>query len=109
MKSILCVECDKQIKKKKELVVAGKLLQPYHKVCLDNPNSKFGKWNRFSGKVPTGINFWILILVGNYFISEMFRKNPDSMVALISFGIIYTFIFIGARIGTYLYYERYLE
>ena len=109
MKSILCVECNKQIKEKKNLVVSGKLLQPYHKLCLEKPNTNVGKLHKFTGRFPVGIRFWLLIIVGNIFIGEMLRRNPDFISALIFFGIIFNIVFIGARVGIYYSYEQYLE
>ena len=109
MKSILCVECNEQIEEKKDLVVAGKLMQPYHKRCIEKPKSKHGKSHKFMGKFPVGKYFWILIVLGNFFIWEMLRKNPDSSEALIFFGVIFNVVFIGGRIGIYYSYEKYLK
>ncbi len=109
MKSILCAECNEQIIKKNDLIVAGKLMQPYHKSCLENPNSKLGKTHKFMGKFPAGKYFWFLIILGNFFISEMLRKNPGSLEILIIFGLIFNIVFIGGRIAIYYCYEQYLE
>ncbi|THB76748.1 MAG: hypothetical protein D6B25_08885 [Desulfobulbaceae bacterium] len=109
MKSILCAECNEQITKRNDLIVAGKLMKPYHKSCLEKPNSTLGKTHKFMGKFPVGIYFWILIILGNFFIGEMLRKNPDSPEVLIFFGIIFNLVFIGGRIGIYYSYEQYIE
>jgi hypothetical protein len=109
MKLILCTECNKQIVKKNDLIVAGKLMQPYHKSCLEKPYSTLGKTNKFMGKFPVGKYFWILILLGNIFIGEMLRNNPGSLEILIFFGLIFNIVLLGGRIGIYYSYEQYLE
>ena len=107
MKTILCAECNKQIKEKKDLVVAGKLMLPYHKLCLEKPNSNLGKLHKFTGKFPTGIRFWFLMYIHN--IGEMLRRNPESFTVIIFFGLIFNIVFIGARVGIYFSYEQIFE
>ncbi len=109
MKTIICTECKKQIKTRKDLVVAGKLLQPYHNHCLERPNSNLGKLNKFIGQFPTGIMFWSLIIVGNAFLGEMLRRTPESFSVLVFFFIVINSVFIGARIGIYYCYEQYIK
>lgn len=109
IKSILCTECEKQIRSKKELVVAGKLMQPYHKNCLEKPNSRIGKLHRFSGTFPVGIRFWFLVILGNLFFNEMLSRNPQSLTVIVVSGMLFNVIFIGGRIAVYLTYEKYLE
>ncbi len=109
MKRILCAECSEPIRDKKDLVVAGKLMQPYHKLCLEQPNSNLGKLHKFTGKFPVGIRFWFLIAIGNGFLGEVLRRNPESFSLLVFFSLLFNVIFIGARIGIYYSYEKYLE
>lgn len=109
MKSIICTECDKKIIHKKDLVVSGKLLQPYHSTCLENPKSKLGKLHKFTGSFPVGIKFWILLIIGNLIMGIILRENPESITALIFFGLIFNTVFIFGRVGIYYSYEQYLE
>ena len=109
MISILCTECNMPITQKKDLVVAGKLLQPYHASCLKSPKSRLGKLRRFSGRFPVGIKFWILLFIGNMFGWEILTRNPDSTTALFVFFLIFNVVFIGGRVGIFYSYEQYLE
>ena len=85
MKSIICTECKKPIKYRWELCVAGKLLQPYHVSCLSNPKTGLGKIHKFTGKFPTGLIFWILIIVGNFILGYLLTDDNHSSTALIFF------------------------
>lgn len=109
MKSILCTECNEQIIKRSDLVVAGKLMQPYHRSCFEKPNSTLGKIQKFTGKFPVGVKFWILVVFGNLFIGEVLRRNPDSFGILLFFGLLFNIVFIGGKIGIYFSYEKYLK
>ena len=109
MKSILCTECKKQISNKKDLAVTGKLMQPYHKECLEKPISRIGKVHKFYGKFPVGIRFWFFIILGNTFLYEILKRYPESLSVIIFFWIIFNIVFIGGRVGIYLSYEQYLK
>ncbi len=56
-----------------------------------------------------GARFWIVIIIGNTFIGEVFRRSPESISAIIFFGAVFNIVFIGARIAIYYSYEKYLE
>lgn len=109
MKEILCAECSHPIKTRKDLKVAGKLMQPYHKNCIANPGSSAGKINRFSGSFPMGISFLVLIVLGNYFILTIFNNHPESRAVIIIFNMIFNVVFFGGRLGIYFSYEKYLS
>ena len=109
MKPILCTECKKEIKYRTDLKVAGKLLQPYHETCLANPDSKLGKLHKFTGCFPMGVKFWTLIIIGNLFLGFVYLNNSESAVILILFTLIFNAVFILARLGIYLGYEKHLE
>ena len=109
MKKIICAECKGQIEIRKELVVAGKLLQPYHNQCFEKPNSNLGKLHRFTGHFPVGFRFWFLIVIGNVFLGEVLKRTPESFWALVFYFLIFNIVFAGARICKYYSYERYLK
>ena len=109
MKQIICTECKKPIEYKMDLKVAGKLLQPYHASCLSRPNTKLGKMHRFTGAFPTGLKFWILIIIGNIVLAKLISDNGDSTAALIFIAIVFNAVFMFARIGIYYCYEQHLK
>ena len=53
-KTIPCAECRQGIQTRRDLAVAGKLLQPYHRSCINSPVSKLGRLHRFYGTFPLG-------------------------------------------------------
>lgn len=105
----MCSECKKQIIQKSDLVVAGKLMQPYHKECLAHPNSKIGKLHHFYGAYPVGMRFWLWIIGGNFALYMLFRRHADSFYFILLFGMIFNLVFVSGRVGIYLSYEKYLE
>lgn len=109
MKPIICTECKEPIEYKNDLRVSGKLLQPYHSSCLSNPATKLGIMHKFLGAFPTGLKFWILIIMGNLVLGKLIADNGDSTTALILFTIIFNAVFMFARIGIYYCYEQHLK
>ncbi|SHO46813.1 hypothetical protein SAMN02745220_01649 [Desulfopila aestuarii DSM 18488] len=109
MKTIICTECKEQIKKRKELAIAGKLLQPYHNQCLEKPKSNLGKLHKFTGRYPLCIRFWFLLIVGNAFLGGILSRTPESFFVLLFFLILFNIVFVGARIGIYYIYEQHLR
>lgn len=109
MKSIICTECKKAIEYKDDLRVAGKLLHPYHSSCLSNPKTTLGKIHRFTGSFPTGLKFWILLIVGNLISGGLTVNNSESIYTLALFTIVFNSVFIFGRIAIYYSYEKYLK
>lgn len=109
MKNITCSECGKSIKLKSDLRIAGKLLQPYHSRCLSHPQSKIGKMHKFTGCFPLGVRFWIWILIGNIFVGFVIKQSIDSTNALFLFLIFCNVVYISARLGIYINYEKHLK
>lgn len=109
MKEILCSECQRRIHRKKDLVVAGKIHQPYHKKCYKNPRSLAGKFNRFSGSFPLGMRFWLVFIVANGICLEILKHMSDSLLPLPQILAVFNVLFLGTRLGIYLSYERHLK
>ncbi|MCL6415721.1 hypothetical protein MIB92_08665 [Aestuariirhabdus sp. Z084] len=109
MKTIICTECQQAIDNRDQLAVAGKLLQPYHADCLEHPGSSLGKLNRFTGRFPTGLAFWTLMILCNLALLLLLQNQTEHNPAIIFFAGVFNFIFISARIGIYFSYEKYLK
>lgn len=109
MKPVICTECKERITDKKELTVAGKMMQPYHNLCLEKPGSNLGKLQKFTGKFPLGHKFWLFIAIGNIALGEVMRRNPESLFVLVLFTILFNTVFMGARIAIYYSYEQHLQ
>lgn len=109
MKQIYCTECKKPIEYKKDLRVSGKLLQPYHSSCLSSPSTNLGRMHKVIGTFPTGLRFWILIIIGNMVLGRLIADNGDSTASLIFFTIVFNAVFMLARFGIYYCYEQHLK
>lgn len=66
-KTIPCAECRQGIQTRRDLAVAGKLLQPYHRSCINSPVSKLGRLHRFYGTFPLGGAILALVVGGECF------------------------------------------
>ena len=108
-KTIPCAECRQGIQTRRDLAVAGKLLQPYHRSCIDSPVSKLGRLHRFYGTLPLGGRFWLWLLVGNVFLTMVASREFVYSWTVVPFWIAFNLVFVTARVGVYLSYERHLE
>lgn len=107
-KEILCVQCKEAIQSREELAVPGKTLQPYHRACFLNPGNLAGRLNRFNGAFPVGMRFWLWLVLGNAVAGGICWVETDSPGLLYGFIVLCNLIFILARIGIYVSYERHL-
>lgn len=109
MKIVTCTQCNCPIEFKHDLAVAGKMLSPYHKKCLENPDSKLGKLHKFIGPFPLGLKFFLWLLIGNLILMALIMRHPEDFCVLIVFQVVANAVWILARIGITLAYERHLR
>lgn len=107
-KLIYCIECEKPIKSKNELVISIKMLQPYHKDCFMNPDKLASKMNKFYGPFPLQSKFWVWLIVGNLISSIILMIETSSYTILCTFIVLCNIIFISARLSIYYSYEKHL-
>ena len=107
--TIPSAECRQGIQTRRDLAVAGKLLQPYHRSCINSPVSKLGRLHRFYGTFPLGGRFWLWLLVGNVFLTMVASREFVYSWTVVPFWIAFNLVFVTARVGVYLSYERHLE
>ena len=108
LKTIYCFECGKAIKYRNELVIAGKMMQPYHYNCFMNPKKFVSKMNKFKGAFPLGSRFWFWLIVGNVIAGAICTIETNSLTILYAFIVLCNVVFISARVGIYYTYERHL-
>lgn len=109
MKQIKCVQCRKNIIRKRDLRVLGKSLQPIHGRCLNQPRNTMDKAARITGTFPLGLRFWLWLLIGNVCFYGLAMNEPQSVMAIGAFAIICNLIFIVPRLHIYLTIERHLK
>jgi hypothetical protein len=91
VKTVKCTECQKPIENRNDLAVADKLLSPYHKKCLDNPDFKLGKLHKFIGPFPLGPKFFLLFLIGNLLLIALIMRHQEAFYVLIVFQVVSIF------------------